>query len=266
MPRLVSSVLSVALAGLLALSATTGELWLVVAAVGLAQLLVAAAPAASGLEHVRSRPFLPVVAGCAVATTLAYDPGLLAGTEGTRSADDALLASGVLAGILVGSAVVVALALLAQMLRRDGRADLVRSVAGTVTLGVLTCLGAGWVAAAGASSSTDVVLAGALALAAALLVWAVPGDRVLVASASVVAGVVAGGAAPLLVDGPGTWVLGSAVGGAAALCAVLGQVLGRAWTVGRSTGPEGWAFPAGLSVVLVGPVVHVGAQLVVLVV
>jgi hypothetical protein len=259
-------VLSVALAALLVLSATTGELWLVVAAVGLAQLLVATAPAASGLEHVRSRPFVPVVAGCAVATTLGYDPSLLAGTDGTHAADDALLASGVLAGILVGTAVVVALALLAQMLRRDGRADLVRSVAAAVTLGVLAALGAGWVAAARASASTDVVAAGAIALAVALLVWAVPGDRVLVVSASVVAGAAGGALAPMLVDGPGTWVLGAAVGGSAALAAVLGQVLGRAWTAGRRTGPEGWAFPAGLSVVLVGPVVHVGAQLVVLVV
>lgn len=267
MPRLVSSLLSTALAGLLALAVTTGELWLVAAGVLLVQVLVAAAPPSAGLEQVRSGSFVPVAAGSLVATGLALDPSLLAGTSGTRAAHDALLSSGVLAGVLAGVAVVVALAWFTQMLRRDGREHLVRSAAATVTLGVLATLASGWVAAARASLSTDVVLMAAVGLSVAVLVWAAPGDRVVLASVAVLAGAGAGAAVPLVVDGSGTWVLGTAVGAGAALCALLGQVVGRAWTAGGTTsGPELWVFPAALSVALAAPVAHLGAQLAVLVV
>lgn len=266
MPRSVSSLLSVALSGLLALAAATGELWLVVAGVVLVQLLVAAAPAAVGLGTVRPTVFAPVVAGSVMATALAFDPGLLAGTSGTRAGRDALLSSGVLTGVLAGSAVVVAMAWFVQMLRRDGREHLVRSVAATVCLGVLATLASGWVAAARASQSTDVVLMAAVGLSVAVLVWAAPGDRVVLASVAVVAGAAAGAVVPLVAGGAGTWVLGVAVGAGAGLCALLGQVMGRAWSGPATPGPEAWAFPAALSVALVGPVAHLGAQLAVLVI
>lgn len=264
-PRLAASLLSVALAGVVVLAAVTPELWLVAAAVLLVQVLVATAPA-HGVPRV-SRPtvFVPVVAGSLVATAVAQDPTLLRGASGTRSTEDALLSTGALAGMLLGAAVVVSWALVAQMLRRDGRDELVLSVAATATVGVLATFTAGWVAAASATASADVVTMGAVGLSAGLLVWSVPGDRVALGSAAVVAGVLAGALAAGLVDGAGTWVLGVAVGGGAAGCAVLGQVLGRAWTAGARPGPQAWAFPAAVSVAVVGPVVHLGAQLSVLV-
>lgn len=264
MPRLAPSLLSAALAGLLALATATREPWLVAVGVLVVQVLVATAPAHGGGDRPRLTTFLPVLLGSVVATAVGWDPDLLRGTDGTRATEDALLSSGVFSGVLLGSAVVVFAGLLGQMLRRDGRGELVRSVAATVLVGVLACLTAGWVAAAAESASIQVVALGAASASAALLVWAAPGDRVLLGSAAVTAGVLAGVVVTLAVDGTGTWVLGVAVGGAAAGCAVLGQVLGRAWGVGAAPGPQTWAFPAALSVALVGPVVHVGAALAVL--
>lgn len=265
MSRLVPSLVSAALAGVVVLAATTPERWLVAVAVLLVQVLAATAPAHGGPRVSRPSLFVPVVAGSLVATVVAQDPTLLRGEQGTSSTEDALLSSGPLAGMLLGSAVVVFWALVAQMLRRDGREEVVLSVATTAMVGVLATFAAGWVAAAAATTSEDVVVMGAAGLAAGLLMWAVPGDRVVLGSASVVAGMAAGALVAGLLDGAGTWLLGVAVGGAAAGCAMLGQVTGRAWAADLRPGPQTWAFPAALSVAMVGPVVHLGVQLSVLV-
>ncbi|WP_370201218.1 hypothetical protein [Aeromicrobium sp.] len=264
MPRLVPSLLSAALAGLLALAVATGELWLVAVGVLVVQVLVATAPAHGAGERPRPTTFVPVVAGSVVATAVAWDPQLLRGTDGTVATEDALISAGVFSGVMLGSAVVVFAGLVGQMLRRDGRQDLVRAVAATVLVGVVATSAAGWVAASGESASIDVVAMAAAALSVALLVWSVPGDRVLLGSGAVTAGALTGVLVSATVEGTGTWVLGLAVGGAAAGCALLGQVLGRAWSVGALPGPQTWAFPAAVSVALVGPAVHVGASLAVL--
>lgn len=271
-----TAVTAAALAGLLALAATTGEAWLVAVAVVLVQVLVAAAPrpvastrrgeGADGPVATGGAVTGPVVAGSLVATALAHDPGLLAGATGTRSTRDALVSSGVVAGVLLGCFVVVALVLLTQMLRRDGRRHLVESAAAAVLLGVVATFAAGWMAAATASVASDVVPAAGLAVVVALLVRCAPGDGVVVGSAAVVLGGAAGAVVPLVVDGLGTWQLGLSVGLAAAACGLLGQALGRSW-LGTGAGadrPETWVLPAAVAVALAGPVAHLGAQLAVL--
>lgn len=254
-----------ALAGLLSLSVVTGRGWLVAAAVLLVQLLVAAAPRPS-LRGTGGALFGPVLVGSVVATALARDPGLLEGAAGTESARDALVSSGVLAGLLLGVVVVVALTLLAQMLRRDGRGRLVDSAGSTVLLGVVAALGAGWMAAATTSLAPDVVPAAALGVTVALLVKALPGDAIVLGAAGTTLGAVAGGLVPLVVDGVGTWQLGLTVGLAGAGCGLLGRTLGRAWVgdVASPSRPETWVFPAAVAIALAGPVAHVGAQLAVL--
>jgi hypothetical protein len=59
-----------------------------------------------------------------------------------------------------------------------------------------------------------------------------------------------------------TWVFGVAIGSAAALFGVLGQVLGRAWSQGRTHAAAGWGFPGAMSLALAAPLVYVGGQLV----
>ena len=59
-----------------------------------------------------------------------------------------------------------------------------------------------------------------------------------------------------------TWVFGVAIGSAAALFGVLGQVLGRAWSRGRTHAAAGWGFPGAMSLALAAPLVYVGGQLV----
>lgn len=89
-----------------------------------------------------------------------------------------------------------------------------------------------------------------------------PYDRVVMVSAAVVAGAGAGAGVAYLVDSFVTVLFGVAVGSAAALFAVLGQVFGRAWVSGRLHASVGWGFPGAMSIALVAPVVYVGGQLV----
>lgn len=264
--RVLSSMLAAVLAGLVALAASTGEPWLVAAAVLLVQLLVAAAPAPPDVRRRSAPRWWPVAAGGAVATWVALDPVLLVGPDGVQAGRDALLASGVLAGMLPGAVVVVLLTLVGQMLRRDGRGDLTLTTSHTVTLGLLATLASGWVAASRAPLADQVVVMGVASVAVTLAVWSVvrsglglhagPG-----AAAAVLAGAAAGASVPWLVDGWATWVLGVSIGLGAACSALLGQVVARLWAADRWSSPDGWGLGAALSVALAGPVVHVGAQL-----
>ena len=138
----------------------------------------------------------------------------------------------------------------------------VATTAHAVTLGVVAALASGWVAATRSAASQEVVTVAAVGLAVGLLVWAVPWRRTATSWLAVLAGTGAGALVPLVLQGSTTWVLGVVVGGGAAFCAVLGVVVGRTWTGSRARTAPGWGFPAAVAVALVGPVVHVGSQLV----
>ena len=263
MPRLGSTLLSLALAGAITLAAYTDPL-LVGAAVALVQVLIALAPSAvdpSG-HSIRSPHFVAALSGGLVATTITLAPDLLNGADGTSPDVVGATDSGMLAGILPAIAVSVFVALIAQMLRKDGRPDLVPSTAYAVTLGAFAALSAGWIGAAQSLGDAEAVAVGAAGLAAGLLVWLVPLDRFVCASFAVVAGAAGGAAVALLADSTLTWVFGVTIGSATALFAVLGQVLGRAWSRGRTHASAGWGFPGAMSIALAAPLVYVGGQLV----
>jgi len=262
-PRLGSTLLSLALAGAITLAAYTDPL-LVGAAVALVQVLIALAPSAvdpSG-HSIRSPHFVAALSGGLVATTITLAPDLLNGADGTSPDVVGATDSGMLAGILPAIAVSVFVALIAQMLRKDGRPDLVPSTAYAVTLGAFAALSAGWIGAAQSLGDAEAVAVGAAGLAAGLLVWLVPLDRFVCASFAVVAGAAGGAAVALLADSTLTWVFGVTIGSATALFAVLGQVLGRAWSRGRTHASAGWGFPGAMSIALAAPLVYVGGQLV----
>ena len=261
--RLGSTALAITLAGVITLAAYA-DLALVGAAVVLTQLLIAFAPSPvdpSG-RTIRSPHLVAALAAGAVATVVTLVPGILDGADGTSSRVVGSTDHGMLAGVVPAIAVAVFVALVGQMLRSDGRPDLVSSTAYAVTLGVFAAMTTGWIGAAQSLGDAEVVAVGAAGLAAGLVVWLVPIDRFVCASMAVLAGAGGGAAVAANVDSPMTWLFGVAVGSATALFAVLGQVLGRAWSRGRTHAAAGWGFPGAMSVALVGPLVYVGGQLI----
>lgn len=263
MPRLGSTLLSLALAGVITLAAYTDPV-LVGAAVVLVQVLIALAPRAidpSG-SSIRSPHFVAALSGGLVATAITLVPELLNGADGTSADVVGATDNGMMAGILPAIAVSVFVALIAQMLRTDGRPDLVPSTAYAVTLGAFAAMSSGWIGAAQSLGDAEAVAVGAGGLAAGLLVWLVPIDRWICASFAVLAGAAGGAAVALTVDSTLTWLFGVAVGSAAALFGLLGQVLGRAWSRGHTHAAAGWGFPGAMSVALAAPLVYIGGQLV----
>lgn len=263
MSRVGSALLSLALAAVITLASYT-EVVFVAAAVLVVQVLVASAPSPAGAtgRSIRVPRFAAAIAAGLVATILTVFPHLLGGADGTSSHTLGQVETGMLSGLLPAVAVAVFVALISQMLRTDGRADLVPSTSFAVALGVFAALPAGWIGAAQSLGAPEVVAIGAAGLGAGVVAWAVPLDRWVCGSAAVVLGGAAGAAVAVGIDSLVTWVLGVAIGSGAALFAVLGEVLGRAWSQGRTHASAGWGFPGALSVALAAPIVYVGGQLV----
>src|SRR5699024_12687404 len=157
------------------------------------QAMSAAAPAPADERgrSVTSPRFAPAFAAGALATILTLWPDLLGGAPGTTSTYSAI-SNGVLAGIMPGVALGVIVTLIAQMFRRDGRANLVLSVGYTVTLCMFATLPVAWLAATQSFGRSIVVALGAVGVVVAMLVWAVPKDRFLVGVAAVLAAGLAG--------------------------------------------------------------------------
>ncbi|MGA9101039.1 hypothetical protein [Aeromicrobium sp.] len=264
MSRIGASALSVVLAAILTLTVQTGVLILVVAVIVVVQGLLASAPApadARGRSIPTPRSAATMSAGL-VSCVVAMDPTLLLGADGSSVGQDGLVSTGVMAGILPGVAVGVFVALVAQMLRRDDRRELVLSTSSAISLALFASLASAWIGAARASSGPDVVTIAAVGLAASLLVWMIPIDRFVCGAIAVTVGAAASAVAALMVGGLPTWVFGVAVGSGTALFAILGQVLARAWSQGRVHASAGWGFPGAMAIAMAGPIVYLGGQLV----
>lgn len=261
MPSFASTLLSLALAGLLTLAAYTDPL-AVAAVVAVVQLLIAQAPSPSDAtgHTVHGPRFAATIAAGAVATVLTVAPHLLNGAHGASTKAFGDTDNGMLSAIMPAIVAGVFVALASQMLRKDGRPNLVSTTGYAVALSVFAALTIGWIGAAQSLGDAQVVAVGAGGVAGGLLAWLVPIDRWLCGSAAVLAGAVTGAIVAYQVDL--TWALGVAVGSAAALFAVLGQVVGRAWSQGRTHAAAGWGFPGAMSIALAAPVIYIGGQLV----
>ena len=182
------------------------------------------------------------------------DPTLLLGADGSSVGQDGLVSTGVMAGILPGVAVGVFVALVAQMLRRDDRRELVLSTSSAISLALFASLASAWIGAARAASGPDVVTIAAVGLAASLLVWMIPIDRF-------VCGGHRGHRRRGRLGGRGPrWSTGCPRGSSAwrsgpapRLFAILGQVLARAWSQGRVHASAGWGFPGAMAIAMAGP-------------
>lgn len=264
MSRVGASALSVVIAAILTLAAQTGVLILVAAVIVVVQGLLASAPSpadARGRSIPTPRSAATMSAGL-VSCIVALDPTLLLGADGSSVGQDGLVSTGVIAGILPGVVVGVFVALAAQMFRRDDRRELVLSTSAAVSLALFASLASSWIGAARAASGPEVVTIAAVGLAASLLVWMIPIDRIVCASAAIMVGAAASAATAFVVDGLPTWVFGLAVGSGTALFAILGQVLARAWSQGRVHASAGWGFPGAMAIAMAGPIVYLAGQLV----
>lgn len=259
-----ASALSIVIAAVLTLAVQTGVLLLVAAVIVVVQGLLASAPSpadARGRSIPTPRSAATMSAGI-VSCIVALDPTLLLGARGSSVGQDGLISTGVVAGILPGVAVGVFVALVAQMLRRDDRRELVLSTSSAISLALFASLASAWIGAARAAAGPDVVTVAAVGLAASLLIWMIPFDRIVCAAVAIMVGAGASAAAAVVVDGVPTWYFGVAVGSGTALFAILGQVLARAWSQGRVHASAGWGFPGAMAIAMAGPIVYLSGQLV----
>jgi hypothetical protein len=262
-PRLGSTLLSLALAGVITLAAYADEVLLAVAVV-LVQVLVACAPPLlrSGGTVIPSPRLVPAVVAGVVATALTLEPDLLDGADGTSFDVIGAADTGTLAGVLPAIMVAVFVALAAQMLRKDGRGHLVQSLAYAVTLSVVAALAAGWIGTLQSLGDADAVAVAAAGLGAGVVVWTLPIDRWICLGLSTVAGAGGGAAVPAFVESSMTIYFGVLVGAAAALFAVLGQVTGRVMARGSLQPSARWGFPGAVAVAFVAPIAYLGGQLI----
>ena len=261
--RLGSTLLSLALAGVLVLAAHA-DLALMAAAVLLVQVLVAIAPplTTSTGEVVASPRFAPALVAGVVATALTFEPDLLDGAAGTSPDVVGATDTGMLSGVLPAVVAAVFVALAAQMLRKDGRTHLVRSLGYAVLVSVVAAFTAGWLGTAQSLGDAEAVSVGAAGLAAGLVVWLLPVDRWLCIGLSTVAGAGGGAAVAAGVDSPMTIFFGVVVGAGAAVLAVLGQVVARTMAAGNQQPAARWGFPGAMAVAFAAPAVYLGGQLI----
>jgi len=225
------------------------------------QIAVGPHPTDARGRTVRAPKVAAVMTAGLVATVLTLWPRTLIGAEGTTAGDIADVVPGSIVAIVPATAAGVVVALLSQMLRRDGRRELVVTAAHAATAGLLATLAVGWITSARNPFGEDVVTLGAVAVAVAVLLWCLPGDRFLIAPVAVAGAVVACAVVAHLQSGVFTWQYGVVMGVPASAGALLGQVVGRQWGEGRRHASSGWGFPGALSIALAAPLVHLVGQL-----
>lgn len=261
--RLGSTLLAIALAGVITLAAYADP-WLVGAAVLLVQVLVALAPPllTPAGEVIASPRFAPALVAGVVATVLTLEPELLSGADGTSTDIVGVTDTGMFSAIIPAVAAAVFVALGAQMLRRDGRTYLVQSVSYAVAIAVVAALAAGWIGTVQSLGEAAAVSVGAAGLSAGLVVWMLPIDRWLCLGLSILGGAGAGAAVAASVDSAMTVYFGIVVGAGAATFAILGQVVARLMARGNLQPSARWGFPGAMAVAVAAPIVYIGGQLI----
>lgn len=273
MPALWSALLSTAIGGLIVF-ASYGDPVLVAAAVLFIQYLLASGPGATD-ERGRRIPtprFTPVIAGSIAAVAVSARPDSLSGSTGAGEGVVVMVDTGVLTGVPVGLAVGFFVAIVAQMFRRDGRRDLVRSLGHVVLILVVAVLAIGWIGAARTTpvAGVNAVVAGSMAIA--LVTAQIPRPR----EDSGTAGQILAGALALLpllfaagvavavgqyYEVPLSVPVAAMVGALVAVFSIVGRDVAAALSAPlRHAGPR-WGFTGAFPVALVGPLAFIAGQL-----
>jgi hypothetical protein len=253
-----------ALAFVVALAALTRTLLPVVATIIVVQVLIASAPSPADARGraIPTPQAVATLAGGFTAAAIAYLPSLLIGAGGTRAGIDGLSITGVLAGLLPGVAVGVLIAIGAQIVRKDGRHDLVTSLGTVVSLVLFAATASAWIGAARTPSGREIVAIAGAAMVTALVVWTIFGPHLVAGIAAVAVGAADAAGMAVRLHGATTWEFAAVVGAGVAGFAIAGLLVGMAWTEGRHHLAAGWAFPGALAFTLCGPLVYVSAQMV----
>lgn len=277
MPALWSALLSVAIGALLVF-ASYGDPVLVAAAVVFVQYLLASGPGATDERgrHIPTPLFAAVVLGSITAVLITASPGTLTGARGSGDdgevfvpgAADLSMLSGVGLGLVVGFFAAV----FAQMLRRDDRRDLVRSLSHVVMILVVAVFAVGWIVAARESGGPGEVAIVAAAMAVALLAGLIPrpaevrgGPAQILAGILMLLPVVAGSgaaiAASVYYDVNVSLPVAAVIGLLVAVFALVGRDVGSSLSQTlRHAGPR-WGFTAAFPVALVAPLAFIVMQL-----
>ena len=234
-----TALVTAAVAGVLALAVRTDPLVVTGVVVGAQLLLATGLAGASGAGR---RGTWLVVAGAGVA-------GVVLVEQAPSPVDVGWLAPAAAGAVLAS--------LVREMLRRDGRAGLVTSLATTATGGLLAVLLASWPVTESMLDGPLLACSGAAGVAVAAVAWAVPGPRGLLGPVGVLLAAVAGAVAPELLGGDHP----------AAACAVVAAVGGLSAVVAL-TATDWWepvsrehvALVATVPLALAAPLVHVAAR------
>ena len=218
--------------------AAAGPVGVLVAAIGLLQLLVAARWFAALGVSAAARGGAFVGAAAAIGADLAV---ALRDERHPLAPVTAVLGLAMLA------------AMLHQLVRRDGRDHLTDSLTATVSLAVVGSLGACYLGAASSRDGTAFVVAGVAGAALAVVAAALPGPEPLVAGAGLLAGAAAGVVVGVLSD------LGPRTGGLVGLCCAVAAAVSVA-VARRAARPDPFV-TAGLPLLLAAPVAFVLARL-----
>lgn len=260
-PKVSTTLLTVALAVNMCLAVETRILLPVVATVVVALIVIAVAPspADENGRPVTTAHTVPTLVGGSVAAAIAYYPLLLLGAS-TRSSLDGLQA-GSLAGLVLGVAAGQLTAMVTHVASSAARAQLVRSLGVTASLTTFAACACGWIGAARSLNGPDMVVIACAALVGGLVVSAVPGRRLVVTPLALAAGTVAAAATAHWAPGVSAplWLAASA-GFVVIGVALLSFAVGDAWILHREQAPGARAFPAALAFALVGPVVYVAGD------
>lgn len=275
MSGLWSALLSAALGGLIVFASygSVDEPILVAAAVLFLQYLIAAGPGATDDEgrRIPTPRFTPVLAGSLAAVAVSVRPDWVRSTTELDGAASPIHHTGEFAGVPLGLAVGFFVAIGAQMLRRDGRRELVRSMAHVALLTGIAVLAVGWI---GAARSTPQAAINAIAVGSmitALLLSQLPWPRrtgaqgeALTVVAFLIPVVAAAGVAVAIGEyyAVGLEILMLiALGGLVAVFSLTARDVAIALCAPlRHSGPK-WGFIGAFPVAVVGPLAFVASQL-----
>lgn len=255
--RVVVALLSLGLGGVLALTAYADPL-AVAAAVAVVQLVWASVVFQGPVVPAPRTAWFVVAFGGIAATVITAWPDLLSGFDGSAAGESVRQSSGTLMGVAPGAAIVVLGAMLREMFRRGRRTGLTASVALTVTVGVCGALLAAWVAAAKTDDGDQIVLIAACAVVGTMVVWSLPGPRLLIAPLAVLVGTGAAVAVRLVAADPVELSIGIGLGAVGALLAACGRGIAANLVPDPA---RRLAVDAVLPLVLVGPIAFWTGQL-----
>ncbi len=267
MPSHLSAVFTAVLAAALTGVAYQFPDWVVLIVV-LVQTSIALGPGANDDRghSLRTPMFFSIVVGSVVSLVVSLFPEILVGAGGSEVSEVGLIDTGVFSGVHLGLVAAFITAVISQMLRKDGRDNLTRTLAHAMLMSTLAVITVGWIGAASVPPPGGVVGMAASALALAVLIRDFgPSGSLRAQNITFAFAVIAGSLAAIVVGlafaVPISWVAAMVLGALSGCLAIIGhQVADYSIKSLRHSGPR-IGFAAAMPIALVGPVAFVASAL-----